>query len=149
VPNKLEQCKFCQIVRGEQPACIVGETTDTIAFFPLNPVSLGHTLVIPKAHVTDLWSADYSLSISLIQAVIRVGAAIKQALRPHGMNLVSSYGGAASQTIFHLHLHVVPRWEGDRIGNIWPPSEPIATEAKNQAAELIRLAYSTINAGSP
>jgi histidine triad (HIT) family protein len=140
-----KQCEFCQIVRGEQSVRVVSETADTLAFFPLNPVCLGHTLVIPKSHVTDLWSVDYPLSARLMQAVIRVGKAVKQALHPDGMNLISSYGIAASQTIFHLHLHVVPRWEGDPIGHIWPHSKPIATEAKDQAAELIRHAYAVIS----
>jgi histidine triad (HIT) family protein len=140
-------CEFCQIIRGEQPARIVGETSDTLAFFPLKPVCLGHTLVIPKTHVSDLWSADDSLSASLIRTVIRIGRAINQALQPDGMNVISSAGEAASQTIFHLHLHVVPRWAADRIGNIWPPSEPWSGEMKDETAALIRDAYAAISAG--
>jgi histidine triad (HIT) family protein len=143
------RCEFCQIIRGEQPARIVGETAGTLAFFPLNPVSIGHTLIIPKAHVTDLWSADPTSITSLMQEVVRAGKAIKRALNPDGMNLISSSGKAASQTIRHLHLHIVPRWEGDHIGHIWPPSKPLASEAQDQAAESIRLAYAAISAGLP
>jgi len=140
-------CEFCQIVRRERPARVVGDSPDALAFFPLKPVCLGHTIVIPKTHVRDLWAADSLLSMGLMQTVIRVGQAISKALRPDGMNLISSAGEAASQTVFHLHLHVVPRWSGDHIGNIWPPSEPLSDEVKDGAAAVIRVAYAAISAG--
>lgn len=83
-----------------------------------------------------------------MQAVIDVGQAITAALRPDGLNLISSAGEAASQTVFHLHLHVVPRWAGDRLGNIWPPSPPLTDEVKDETAVAIRAEYTAINAGS-
>ena len=142
-------CEFCQIVRGEQPARVVGDSPDALAFFPLRPVCPGHTIVIPKTHIRDLW-ADGSLpTAGLMQAVIRVGQAISRALRPDGMNLISSAGQAASQTVLHLHLHVVPRWSGDHIGNIWPPGEPLRGDQADQTAAAIRAAYLAISAGSP
>ena len=70
-------CEFCQIVRGDRQARIVGDASDVLAFFPLRPVCLGHTLVIPKTHVRDLWAAGSRLDTELMQAVIRVGQAIK------------------------------------------------------------------------
>ncbi len=127
-------------MRGEQPARIVCETASTLAFFPLRPAALGHTLVVPKRHVRDLWAADDVLSCRLIEAAIRVGRAIEHALAPDGMNLVTSAGPAASQTIYHLHLHVVPRWSHDQIGDIWPPSEPWSETVKDDIAELVREA---------
>lgn len=139
-------CEFCRIVRGEQSACVVGDSSDTLAFFPLRPVCLGHTIVIPKTHVPDLWAAGSLLSTGLMQAVVRVGQAINRALRPDGMNLISSAGKAASQTVFHLHLHVVPRWSDDRIGHIWPPSEPLGDQLKDETAAAIRAAYAAISA---
>ena len=141
-------CPFCQIVRGEQPARIVGDSSDTLAFFPLRPVCLGHTIVIPKAHVPDLWAAGSPPSAGLMQAVVRVGQAINRVLRPDGMNLISSAGKAASQTVFHLHLHVVPRWSGDHIGHIWPPGEPLGDQLKDETAAAIRAAYAVISADS-
>jgi len=97
-------CEFCQIVRGERPAQVVGDAPDALAFLPLRPVCPGHTIVIPKTHVRDLWAAGSLPSTGLMQAVIRVGHAIDTALRPDGLNLISSAGQAASQTVFHLHL---------------------------------------------
>ena len=140
-------CEFCQIVRGDRPARVVADAPDALAFFPLRPVCPGHTIVIPKTHVRDLWAAGSLLSAGLMQAVIRVGHAISTALRPDGMNLISSAGEAASQTVFHLHLHVVPRWAGDRLGNIWPPSPPLTDEVKDEMAAAIRAAYTALSAG--
>jgi histidine triad (HIT) family protein len=140
-------CEFCQIIRGDRPARVVADAPDALAFFPLRPVCPGHTIVIPKTHVRDLWAAGSLLSAGLMQAVIRVGRAINTALRPDGMNLISSAGEAASQTVFHLHLHVVPRWAGDHLGNIWPPSPPLTDEAKDEMAAAIRAAYIALSAG--
>ena len=138
-------CEFCRIVRGERPARIVGESPEALAFFPLRPVVLGHTLVIPKEHVRDLWSPG-APSRSLMQEVRQVWQALIAALRPDGLNLISSAGEAASQTVFHLHLHVIPRWSGDHLGNIWPPSEPLSEDLKGETAAAVRAAYNAIRA---
>ena len=141
-------CEFCQIVRGVRPARIVADAPDALAFFPLRPACLGHTIVIPKAHVRDLWAAGSVLDAGLMQAVIGVGRAITAVLRPDGLNLISSAGAAASQTVFHLHLHVVPRWAGDQFGDIWPPGPPLTEAAKDEAAAAVRAAYTAVSAGS-
>lgn len=73
-------------------------------------------------------------------AVVKLGQAIMEALRPEGMNLISSAGEAASQTVFHLHLHLVPRWEGDRIGDIWPRGDPWSEAELDEVAAMIRAA---------
>ena len=140
-------CEFCQIVRGDRPARIVADAPDALAFFPLQPACLGHTIVSPKTHVRDLWTAGSLLDTGLMQAVIDVGHAINTVLRPDGLNLISSAGEAASQTVFHLHLHVVPRWAGDHLGTIWPPSPPLTDQAKDETAAAIRAAYTAVSAG--
>jgi histidine triad (HIT) family protein len=140
----MTECEFCRIVRGEETARIVCAAADVIAFFPLKPLALGHTLVVPKKHVPDLWSVDRRLGLSLMTAAVQVGRAINEALHPDGMNLISSAGEAASQTIFHLHLHLVPRWFNDHIENIWPPSKPWGEEVKDEVADLIRDACSEL-----
>lgn len=133
-------CPFCAIASGEDRSIeTVCEGATWLAFFPLDPATLGHTLVIPRRHVRDLWSADRSMAEDLIQASIRVGHAIQSALEPDGMNLITSSGYAAEQTVPHLHLHVVPRWRDDGI-DIWPPARSIAMTTKRDAAERIRQA---------
>jgi histidine triad (HIT) family protein len=135
-------CAFCRIAHGEAAARIVWSSAEAIAFLPLNPATRGHTLVVPRQHVPDLWSVDRQLGSGLMAAVVEVGLAIRQALHPDGMNLISSAGAAASQTVFHLHLHLVPRWPKDRIGAIWPPTEPWSEAELDDVAERIRAARS-------
>jgi histidine triad (HIT) family protein len=131
-------CEFCRIVRGVERALIVCESVDCIAFFPTAPATRGHTLVIPRDHVRDLWQVPEQLELSLMNMVVRVGRALQRALQPEGMNLISSAGDAAEQTVFHLHLHVVPRWTDDRIGTIWPPKQPWNEMVKEDVADLVR-----------
>lgn len=134
------ECEFCKIVRGEVEARIVCETAAALAFFPLKPAALGHTLVVPKQHVRDLWSVDEALAGHVMELAVRVGKAIRLAVEPDGMQLISSVGQAATQTIFHLHLHMVPRWSNDHIGNIWPPTQPWKETVKDEVADRIREA---------
>jgi histidine triad (HIT) family protein len=138
-----ETCDFCKIARGEDRAVeIVCEGDTWIAFFPLDPATPGHTLVIPRKHVADLWKAEPSLAADLMTAVIRVGHAIKVALKPDGMNLITSAGGVAEQSVFHLHLHVVPRWQRDGFGAIWPPPQKYTDSQLENVADRIRAACS-------
>lgn len=114
-------CAFCKIARGDEAMTeIVCEGESWVAFFPLHPATPGHTLVIPRKHVRDLWEANPSLGCELTVAAIRVGRVIEQVLEPEGLNLITSAGATAEQTVFHLHLHVVPRWHRDGFGRIWP-----------------------------
>jgi histidine triad (HIT) family protein len=96
-------------------------------------------LVIPRAHVPDLWAADLNLAEELTGAAIRVGRAITTAIEPEGMNLITSAGEAAEQSVLHLHLHLVPRWSDDAL-DIWPPKQAMGREAKENLGEAIRAA---------
>ncbi len=132
-------CDFCLIARGEDlSAEIVCEGESWVAFFPLHPAAIGHTLVIPRSHVADLWKVEPPLGEHLMTAAIYVGRAIQAALAPEGMNLITSSGEIAEQTVFHLHLHLVPRWPGDGFGDIWPPAGLDDDPALKDAAERIR-----------
>lgn len=132
-------CEFCSIARGEdRSADIVCEGRSWVAFFPLHPATPGHTLIIPRVHVADLWQIDPPLGSELIAAAIRVGRAIQSALSPEGMNLITSAGEPAEQTVFHLHLHLVPRWRRDGFGDIWPPATTYEDAAIQDASVKIR-----------
>jgi histidine triad (HIT) family protein len=116
-----EGCDFCAIAQGkDRSVAVVCEGKSWIAFFPLGPATPGHTLVIPRVHVVDLWEVEPALGNELMAAAIRVGRAINASLAPEGMNLITSAGETAEQTVFHLHLHLVPRWRRDGFGRIWP-----------------------------
>jgi histidine triad (HIT) family protein len=133
--SQTTDCEFCAIARGaDRSVEIVCEDQTWVAFFPLNPATPGHTLVIPRTHISDLWRVKPPLHAELMAAVIRVGRAIEAALQPEGMNLITSAGQTAEQTVFHLHLHIVPRWHGDGLGRIWP------VEGKSDDADLSGVA---------
>ncbi|MEV4227777.1 HIT family protein [Streptomyces bobili] len=134
----LTECSFCLICQGRSEAEVVFESADSVAFFPLNPATLGHTLVVPRKHVRDLWALESDTAKSLMESTLRVAHGLRVALKPQGLNLINSSGSAASQTIFHLHMHLVPRWDGDRVGNIWPPKRPLAAAVREQLADEVR-----------
>jgi len=135
-----EGCPFCQIASGQDSSAhVVAQGPEWVAFFPLEPATAGHTLVIPRQHVADLWAAPENLAGPLMRAVMQVGRAVQAELRPQGMNLISSAGTAAEQTVFHLHLHLVPRWEKDGFGRIWP--EQGIEDDLGELAERVRAGY--------
>lgn len=140
--NDETDCPFCAIVRGEDnTAEVICEGETWVAFFPLNPATPGHTLVVPRVHVPDLWQVEPPLAAELMEAVLRVGRAVDASLKPDGMNLITSAGKTAEQTVFHLHLHVVPRWKRDGFGEIWPADGKFVDEALlDNLADRIRQA---------
>jgi histidine triad (HIT) family protein len=145
VLDEKSDCEFCKIIRGDAPARVVCETEDSIAFFPLKPAARGHTLVVPRRHVEDIWSVDPGLASRIIETVLKASHALRIALKPDGLNVINSAGEAASQTVCHLHIHLVPRWYNDHIGNIWPPQKPWQEELLNDIAEDVRAACSGLS----
>lgn len=144
----VEGCDFCRIGQGvDRDTEILAEAEDWVAFFPLSPATPGHTLVIPRRHVADLWQVEPSLGSVLMTAAITVGRAIEAALAPDGMNLITSAGKTAEQTVFHLHLHLVPRWHRDGFGRIWPVEGKYEDADLGDVAGLIRAAYARISTG--
>jgi histidine triad (HIT) family protein len=137
-PEWPRDCPFCRIAHGLDEARIVWEGADALAFFPLHPATVGHTLIVPRVHVADLWAADDALAGQLVTLAVRLGQAISSVVEPAGMNLITSAGAAASQSVCHLHLHIVPRWPGDNIGEIWPPEDSKTSAQSEQAYGAIR-----------
>lgn len=135
----VDDCPFCAIAQSRDPeARVIAAAPAWIAFFPPQPATPGHTLVIPRQHVPDFWSADEQTVALLARAGHHVGRGIQRALSPDGMNLISSRCEAAEQTVAHLHLHVVPRWENDRFGTIWPPKGRVASADVDAAFAVLR-----------
>lgn len=110
-----EPCDFCAIAAGALPALIVHRWCDTVAFEPLRPVVPGHILVVPKVHVTDFRTDP------VVSATTMARAAQLAAVASGDVNLISSAGPAATQTVAHLHLHLVPRRDGDGLVLPWTP----------------------------
>jgi len=116
------ECLFCKIVTAEIPATIVAQDERTIAFMDINPATRGHALVIPRAHARDLHEIDAKDLEAVSAAAQRVAARAREKLGADGVNLVNSCGAAAWQTVFHFHMHVIPRYEGDPLKLPWVPA---------------------------
>lgn len=106
---------FSRIVAGEIPSASIYEDEQTFAFLDINPVSRGHTLVICKEEYPGLLSVPAALVAAVAQTTQRVAHAIVAALQPDGFNVLQNDGAAAGQVIFHYHVHIIPRWEGDSL----------------------------------
>lgn len=117
-----DDCIFCGIAKGEIPSSIVAEDDATVAFLDIRPVNPGHTLVIPKDHAAYLADLPPKAGARLFDVARKVGAALRASgLRCEGVNLFLADGKAAGQEVFHVHLHVVPRYTGDGFGLKMPP----------------------------
>jgi histidine triad (HIT) family protein len=133
-------CAFCRIVRREQSARVVYEDEHVLAFFPLRPATLGHTLVIPKPHCADIWTIGHEAAHRVLDASLHISQGLRTALRPDGLNMINSAGAAATQTVFHFHMHLVPRWNDDRIDDFWARGDFFADHVKDDAANRVRAA---------
>ena len=111
--KNMEECVFCKIVRGELPAAKIYEGERSLAFLDINPISPGHTLVIPKEHASSLVELDEATTADVFNAVRMVMRMLKVALHPDGFNIGINDGKAAGQEIMHVHVNVIPRYEGD------------------------------------
>ncbi|HUL59780.1 MAG TPA: HIT family protein [Anaeromyxobacteraceae bacterium] len=111
----MSDCIFCRIAAGAAKAEIVHETPDAVAFLDAHPAARGHAMVIPRVHAASLLDLDGPAVAGLFQAVKEVMGKVVAALRPAGMNVGWNHGRAAGQHVFHLHVHVLPRYaEGGR-----------------------------------
>ncbi|MBR9707479.1 MAG: HIT family protein [Candidatus Diapherotrites archaeon] len=134
--STMTNCLFCKIVAGEIPAEKVYENEKTFVFMDLNPVSKGHMLVIPKEHATDIFDLNEDVAREILPTAKRVAEAALKTLNADGVNLLNANRKEAQQTVFHYHMHVIPRYVNDGI-DAWAkssyvkePLEPIANKLK-------------------
>jgi histidine triad (HIT) family protein len=137
-----ESCVFCSIVAGTAPAQLVLEDDETVAFLDIHPACVGHTLVIPRQHYRNLFDIPAETAAAVMRGATRVGALLRQVLEPDGMNLFQASERAGFQSVFHFHVHVIPRWHGD---GIRPPWRPGRTDAPvlDELGERLRAAAAT------
>lgn len=114
-------CIFCGIVAGDLPATIVAEDERTVAFMDINPAADGHLLVIPRAHSRDLLAVGHDDLDACMRTAQRMAARVKDVLGATGVNLLNCCGADAWQTVFHFHVHVIPRHHGDPLRLPWDP----------------------------
>lgn len=130
------ECVFCRIVAGSIPASVVHEDAETLAFMDLGQVNPGHVLVAVKRHAQDIYALDERQAAALYAAASRVARAIREAFAPQGLSVYQANGKAAGQTVFHLHLHLVPRHEGDGMNLSWPVKNPPRDTLEEHAARI-------------
>ena len=129
-------CIFCKIIAGELPATIVDEDERTIAFMDIAPATRGHALVVPRAHAPDLLSIPAEDLSATAVASQRLAARMKERLDADGVNLLNACGSAAWQTVFHFHVHVIPRYADDPLKLPWVPSAGDPEQIKAAAQDL-------------
>jgi histidine triad (HIT) family protein len=115
-------CLFCKIVAGEIPSQRVDEDERTVAFMDINPATRGHALVVPRRHARNLLEIDPGDLSATVLAAQRLARTAVERFDADGVNLINSCGAAAWQTVFHFHIHVIPRYEGDPLKLPWTPA---------------------------
>ena len=135
-PNRDPDCVFCGIVAGDLPATVVDSDERTVAFMDLAPATRGHALVVPRAHSRDLWSIDPEDLAACARTAQRLAGRARDRLGAAGVNLINSCGEAAWQTVFHFHVHVVPRYPGDPLELPWTPAQGDQDEIRAAGEEL-------------
>ncbi len=129
-------CIFCKIVAGELPAQVIDEDERTLAFMDINPATAGHALVIPRRHYRNLLEISAEDLSATAVAAQRLAQRVNERLGADGVNLLNSCGPAAWQTVFHFHLHVIPRYDDDPLRLPWTPAPGDADEIASVAERL-------------
>lgn len=130
-------CMFCKIIARELPGTIVAEDERTVSFMDINPATRGHALVVTRTHAVDLLELGREDLHAVASAAQRLARRATEQLGADGVNLMNARGSAAWQTVFHFHMHVIPRYRGDPLRLPWVP-RPGDPEEIAQAAALLR-----------
>ena len=132
----MEDCIFCKIIKGELPAIKIYEDNDVLAFLDINPVSPGHTLIIPKEHYENFSTTPNELLSKMMPVIDKISKAAKEGLGADGFNVALNNGQVAGQIIFHTHFHMIPRFKEDNL-HLWP-GKPYKEGEIEKVAEKIK-----------
>jgi histidine triad (HIT) family protein len=132
----MTDCIFCRIVAKQIPAAIVHEDENTVAFMDIGQVNPGHVLVATKAHAENIYALDETQSSALFRTATRIARAVQTAFSPEGLTLYQANGRAAGQTVFHFHLHLVPRHSEDGMSLAWPVKNPPREKLEANAVRI-------------
>jgi histidine triad (HIT) family protein len=133
-----EDCIFCKVVAGEIPSEVVDSDERTVSVMDINPATRGHVVVMPKSHSENLLTVDERDLAATMAAVRRLVGRMNETISPAGFNILNNMGRAAWQSIFHFHVHVIPRYEDDPLQLPWLPEPADPKELSRVAAELRR-----------
>ncbi len=132
----MSDCVFCKIVAKAIPATVVHEDEHTLAFMDIGQVNPGHVLVALKAHAENLFALQEAQAAAVFRSAARVARAIRAAFEPEGLSVYQANGKAAGQTVFHFHVHLVPRYEGDGMALTWPVKNPPREKLLDYAEQI-------------
>lgn len=117
-----DNCIFCKIANGEIPSATLYEDEEFRVILDLNPASKGHALILPKKHSANLFDLPDETAGRAMMLAKKIGAVLKDGLNADGINVVQNNGEAAGQTVFHYHMHLIPRYQGDTVNIKWNPN---------------------------
>ncbi|HEX2648337.1 MAG TPA: HIT family protein [Burkholderiales bacterium] len=129
-------CIFCKLVAGQIPSTRVYEDEHTLAFMDLGHVNPGHVLVAVKKHASNVFELETPQAEAVGRAVLKISKALKKAFEPEGLSVYQANGKAAGQTVFHYHVHVLPRHAGDGMELTWPVKNPPREKLEEYAAKI-------------
>ena len=119
----MENCIFCKIANGEIPAATLYEDENFRVILDLGPASKGHALILPKSHAANIYELSDEMAAKAMILAKKMATAMTAALKCDGFNIVQNNGECAGQTVFHFHMHLIPRYKGDQVGITWHPGE--------------------------
>lgn len=131
----VDNCIFCKIANGEIPTATLYEDEDFRVILDLGPASKGHALILPKVHAANLFELPDEVAGKALILAKKIAAVLKEGLHADGINLVQNNGEAAGQTVFHFHMHLIPRYENDTVNIKWTPGT-LTEDAKQEILKL-------------
>ena len=133
----MSDCIFCKIANGEIPSATLYEDEDFRVILDLGPASKGHALILPKAHAANIYEISDDMAAKAMILAKKMATKMTEALKCDGFNIVQNNGEPAGQTVFHFHMHLIPRHEGDQVGITWKPGT-LTDEVKNEILEKLK-----------
>ena len=133
----MSDCIFCKIANGEIPSATLYEDEDFRVILDLGPASKGHALILPKAHAANIYEISDDMAAKAMILAKKMATKMTEALKCDGFNIVQNNGEPAGQTVFHFHMHLIPRYEGDQMGITWKPGT-LTDEVKNEILEKLK-----------
>ena len=133
----MSDCIFCKIANGEIPSATLYEDEDFRVILDLGPASKGHALILPNAHAANIYEISDDMAAKAMILAKKMATKMTEALKCDGFNIVQNNGEPAGQTVFHFHMHLIPRYEGDQVGITWKPGT-LTDEVKNEILEKLK-----------
>ena len=133
----MSDCIFCKIANGEITSATLYEDEDFRVILDLGPASKGHALILPKAHAANIYEISDDMAAKAMILAKKMATKMTEALKCDGFNIVQNNGEPAGQTVFHFHMHLIPRYEGDQVGITWKPGT-LTDEVKNEILEKLK-----------